>query len=259
MRVLELSVAAVSDALDHGPEDYTVLVRAVLPSLAEALELCAQLSNVGLSKAPLPHELAIVNVPNIAPKVCDEAYAATHPVDIEKAVQAVTIVGEISASKSVDPVPKRGLVAPPKARAVTPAASSTTSAPSVTATTTLESAALSVGAQTAMPKPTEPKPEPTPKASEADDISFDYGANAKPAPTLDLARVLKCKTLKDIIVELQAAGIETTVPAMTAKCSELMPKVPLLSKIPNVQERVERTMQILGLLDEADDSEDDVA
>jgi hypothetical protein len=115
-----------------------------------------------------------------------------------------------------------------------------------------------------MPKPTASKPEPVPqacetKAPEAEDTSFDYGANAKPAAGLDLARILRCKTLKDIIGELQASGIDATVSVMVAKCTELAPKVPLLSKIPNVQERVERTMQILGLLDEADDSEDDVA
>ena len=67
------------------------------------------------------------------------------------------------------------------------------------------------------------------------------------------------RTLRDVIEVLRTmVGIAATVEAMVSACEELKEYVPLIGKIPNVKERVLRTLEIMGLVAaEDDDSEDE--
>ena len=66
------------------------------------------------------------------------------------------------------------------------------------------------------------------------------------AVTLDPKLFEKLRSLKDVVDLLRQKGVETNVDAMVAACEQLRAGVPIIGKIPNLQERVGRALDILG-------------
>jgi hypothetical protein len=250
-------------------DERLVHVLVSVDTLAEALQLCVQLSNVTLSKAPAPHEDCVHT--HVTNNVMVKEEAGHHrSVAAEKAGISTNIAGDPMglAPEGVDvdspvPVNHPPSVAPPKAS--TSPTSPTLSAFSAKATTTTSSASNSESKTTAPAKPSSPKSAPEP-AAKTKPVQFAMVLNepapAKETPTpaatgsYDVALLAKCKTLRDVIGVLQDAKVSATVDDMVAACESLKGSVPLIGKIPNVRERVTRTLEIMGILDVSDtDSE----
>jgi hypothetical protein len=110
--------------------------------------------------------------------------------------------------------------------------------------------------QVELPKVEPVKAEPEP----ADEAEIPFGkpeAEASPDNGGGVAETVKAgdaagrldlsaaKRLADVISALQEQGI-TDAEALIAECERLRPEVPLLARIPDMRDRVERTLATLG-------------
>lgn len=86
----------------------------------------------------------------------------------------------------------------------------------------------------------EPKPDPAPTQPAASDAKpSEAVADGDPD-----APFLKASKMRDILYALEDRGIKDEA-AMVAECERLKVKVPLLAKMPNIADRVKRTLEVM--------------
>lgn len=179
------------------------------------------------------------------------------------AMVVTAAIAEVPAPKRKPRAPAAQVEAPKPAPEPTPVAESPKPAPVV------EAPKPAPVAEAPKPAPVAeaPKPAPEPVQAEAPKPAKStlVLAPTSAAPSARMATHLptlqKARTLRDIIEVLRTTvSIAPTVDAMVSACEELKEYVPLIGKIPNVRERVLRTLEIMGLVAaEDDDSEDEAS
>lgn len=100
-------------------------------------------------------------------------------------------------------------------------------------------------------EPKEVKPEAAPKAAgkAAPKKAEATGGDAPAGPQLP-DEIKNTNSMRDLITYLHdKAGVDSA-DAMVATCEVLKKEIPMLSKVPNVKDRVERALAVLGLFPE---------
>jgi len=230
---------------------------------------------VGLSKAPLPTEPAVVNVTNVVrvesteetkARVLQESVRAAQTgnvnakdpmglvpdgVNVDGPVKATPAKPFIEEPKKEEP--KKGLVAPPKAPSSTP---SKTIASSAMATQTTLSVSNSNVKEPAPLKSSSVKSEPAEKApiDKVGPPHVEVMIDGLPV-SIDVTKILACKILRDAVSSLHDQGVLPTVAAMETACTALRAHVPLINKVTSLPERLGVSLEVLGLLDLPEDNE----
>jgi len=106
---------------------------------------------------------------------------------------------------------------------------------------------------TGAPAKTKPAPEPEPEVEEEEEEQEEETAEASAGEGDEyevsdelLAEMKKATKIKDVLQPLMDLGIET-IAGLVAKCEELKPDVPVLTRIPDLKERVTRAAEVLGI------------
>lgn len=98
---------------------------------------------------------------------------------------------------------------------------------------------------------TEPeKPAEKPKKAAKKEPEQAADAGAQPAPELP-DHIKNTNSMRDLLTYLAEHGVDSA-DAMVATCTVLKKEVPILSKVPNVEDRVRRALDVLALFPEGD-------
>jgi hypothetical protein len=135
-----------------------------------------------------------------------------------------------------------------------PTATTTTTADAKPATAT-KAAPAKQAAKAKDPEPAkeEPKAEaaPEPKPAKEEPKAVTKAAKAKPEEPTDAGpelpdNIKNTNSMRDLLTYLADHGVDSA-DAMVATCTVLKKDVPILSKVPNVDERVRRALDVLNL------------
>lgn len=94
----------------------------------------------------------------------------------------------------------------------------------------------------AKPEPEPEKPKAKPTTKKAEPKSEEPAGDAPELPD----NIKNTNSMRDLLTYLSEHGVDS-VDAMVAACTVLKKDVPILSKVPNVEDRVRRALDVLAL------------
>lgn len=154
-------------------------------------------------------------------------------------------VGKASAAAPADPKPDEGKKAQGSRKKQDPAAAASGSpAPSPTTTSPAQSASEQSGGALTQPEGAAVAPTP---AAKKDPVSAAAGAASAVTGLPDAVR--NTTSMRDLLTYLAEHGVDS-MDAMVAACVTLQKDVPILAKVPKVDERVRRACEVLQLFPE---------
>jgi hypothetical protein len=110
--------------------------------------------------------------------------------------------------------------------------------------------AAAAPAKVKLAPPPAPEPEEEEETAEDDgveaaDTDVEGGGDAQ-IPDATLAEMKKATKIKDVLMPMIELGINTTK-GLVEKCEELKTEIPVLSRIPDLADRVSRAAEVLGV------------